>query len=285
MNGPAKNLTRNSGAPRIALVTGASTGLGAELSQSLARRGWKVLAASRSAKVPMEGELARLIEPLHLDVTDERSIVATANMLKTRGLPVDLLVNNAGINASGVVEEVPRAQGRAIMDTNFYGAVDMIRAILPEMRKRRRGTILTIGSLAGLMAPPGEAFYAASKHALEGFLEALQYEVAPFGVRVCLAEPGFIATNLAKASPIVAGTIPDYDAARHALKAKWEASISGGMRAADTADNIITWTLKGAGFRRCFGNDARWIPRLKHLLPEAVFFSQVRRRFLQTKGA
>ena len=280
LNGQANGAARNGDAPHTALVTGASSGLGAELSRSLAQRGWKVFAASRSAKVAIEGELARLIEPLRLDVTDEGSIAEAAGMLKARGLFVDLLVNNAGINASGVVEEVSRAQGRAIMDTNFYGGADVIRAILPEMREHRRGTILTIGSLAGLVAPPGEAFYAASKHALEGFLEALQYEVAPFGVRVCLAEPGFIATNLANAAPAVAGTIPDYDAARRALKAKWEASISGGRKAAPMAESIIGWTLNGTGFRRRFGHDAIWVPRLKQLLPEAVFFSQARRRFL-----
>jgi len=135
------------------------------------------------------------------------------------------------------------------------------------------------------MAPPGEAFYAASKHALEGFLEALQYEVAPFGVRICLAEPGFIATNLASAPAETGKTIPDYDALRQVLKAKWEASIGAGMEAADMADRIIAWTLGGTGFRRRFGNDAVWVPRLKRLLPEAVFFSQVRRRFLRIKGA
>ena len=129
------------------------------------------------------------------------------------------------------------------MDTNFYGVTGMIRAFLPEMRKRRSGTIPTIGSLAGLMAPSGEAFYAASKHALEGFLEALQYEVAPFGVRVCLAEPGFIATNLASAPAETDGTIPDYDAVRQALKAKWEASISAEMKAADMGDRPRGGTL------------------------------------------
>lgn len=278
-----KSQLRNAGKNRVALVTGASSGLGAELSLSLARRGWRVLAASRSAKVPsMEGEAARLIEPLRLDVADEGSIAETLDAIKARGLIISLLVNNAGINISGVVEEMPREQGRAIIDTNFYGVADMIRAVLPDMRERRHGTILTIGSLAGLIGPPGEAYYAASKHALEGFLEALQYEVAPFNVRIRLAEPGFIATNLATASPQIAGTITDYDGIRRALKAKWEESISSGMKASDTAKAIIAWALHGTSFRKRFGNDARWVPRLKSLLPEKIFFAQVKRRFRVT---
>jgi short-subunit dehydrogenase len=120
-----------------------------------------------------------------------------------------LLVNNAGINISGVFEELSAAQGRAIVDTNFHGVADTIRAFLPAMRERRPGTLLTIGSLAGLLAPPGEAFYAASKHALEGLHEALQHELHRFGIRVCLAEPGFIRTDLARSVSASEQTIAD----------------------------------------------------------------------------
>src|SRR5271165_2361144 len=106
MNAKAKNLPASGGEHRIALVTGASGGLGAEMARSLATRGWTVLAASRSAKVlSLEEELARRIEPVRLDVTDKNSIAELAGTLKNRGLAIDLLVNNAGINASGVVEE------------------------------------------------------------------------------------------------------------------------------------------------------------------------------------
>jgi NAD(P)-dependent dehydrogenase (short-subunit alcohol dehydrogenase family) len=156
--------------PNVALVTGASAGLGAAMARALARKGWHVFAASRSAgSDPGRGLVDGHVEPLGMDVTQETSISTGLVRVSERGLVLDLLINNAGINVSGVVEEMPREQGRAIMDTNFYGVVDTIRAVLPHMRKRRRGTILTIGSLAGLVAPPGEAYYAASKHALEGF--------------------------------------------------------------------------------------------------------------------
>jgi NAD(P)-dependent dehydrogenase (short-subunit alcohol dehydrogenase family) len=214
-----------------------------------------------------------------MDVTQETSIRAALAQVLQRGLSLDLLINNAGINVSGVVEEMPREQGRAVMDTNFYGVVDTTRAVLPHMRQRRGGTILTIGSLAGLVAPPGEAYYAASKHALEGFLESLQYEVASFGVRVCLAEPGFVRTNLARGAANIPATCADYDNTRATLKQHWVAAIDGGMPVDDMAERIVDWAVTGRGFRRRFGADAMWAPIAKQLMPESIFFSVARRKF------
>src|SRR6185312_11964804 len=265
---------------RIALVTGASAGLGAAMARALVRKGWHVIAASRSASTSRESNGAGChFEPLHMDVTQEPSIRTGLAMLSERGLIPDLLVNNAGINVTGAMEEVSKEQGRAIMDTNFYGVVDMIRAVLPRMRERRRGTILTIGSLAALVAPPGQAYYAASKYALEGFLESLQYETKSFGVRVCLAEPGFIRTRLASRATDTPALYADYAGIRATLKQHWLAAIETGMPVNEMAERIVKWTLTGRTFRKRFGLDARWTPIAKKLLPEAVFFSLSRRKF------
>jgi NAD(P)-dependent dehydrogenase (short-subunit alcohol dehydrogenase family) len=270
----------NSSDSRVALVTGASGGLGAAMARALARNGWHVFAASRSAASGRGGESAdERVEPLYMDVTHESSIRAALARVSERGLVIDLLINNAGINVSSVFEEMPREQGRTIMDTNFYGVVDTIRAVFPRMRERRRGTILTIGSLAALVAPPGEAYYAAGKQALEGFLESFQYEATLFGVRVCLAEPGFIRTNLARGAVDIPATCADYDDIRAALKQHWVAAIDAGMPVNDMAERIVNWALTGRSFRKRFGPDALWIPIAKHLLPEAVFFSVTRRKF------
>jgi NAD(P)-dependent dehydrogenase (short-subunit alcohol dehydrogenase family) len=267
-------------APPVALVTGASGGLGAAMAHGLARRGWHVFAASRSARSDTGGDLyGEHIEPLFMDVTQESSVRVALARVAERGQGIDLLINNAGINVSGVVEEMPKEQGRAIMDTNFYGVVDTIRAVLPLMRAQRRGTILTIGSLAGLVAPPGEAYYAAAKSALEGFLESFQYEATPFGVRVCLAEPGFIRTNLARGAVEISATCADYDKVRAALKQHWMGAIDAGMPAKGMAERIVTWALTGRGFRKRFGLDALWLPIAKQLMPEAVFFAVTRRQF------
>jgi NAD(P)-dependent dehydrogenase (short-subunit alcohol dehydrogenase family) len=266
--------------PHVALVTGASGGLGAAMARVLAETGWHVFAASRSARSDPVGDRGDgCVEPLHMDVTQEISIRAALAQVLQRGLSLDLLINNAGMDVSGVVEEIPREQGRAVMNTNFYGVVDTIRAALPHMREGRRGTILTIGSLAGLVAPPGEAYYPASKHAVEGFLESLQYEVAPFGVRICLAEPGFIRTNLACGAVNAPASCADYDTTRAALKRHWMAAIDAGMPVDDMAKRIVDWAVNGRGFRKRFGLDALLAPIAKQLLPESIYFSGARRRF------
>jgi len=266
--------------PHVALVTGASGGLGAAMARALARKGWHVFATSRSARSDAgEDPVEENVDPLFMDVTQESSIRAALARVSERGLVIDLLINNAGINVSGVVEEMPREQGRAIMDTNFYGVVDTIRAVLPQMRERRRGTILTIGSLAAFVAPPGEAYYAAAKNALEGFLESFQYEATPFGVRVCLAEPGFIRTNLARRAVDIPASFADYDNVRAALKQHWAGAIDAGMPVNEMAERIVNWALTGRSFRKRFGPDALWVPIAKLLMPEAVFFSVTRRKF------
>ena len=250
------------------------------MARVLAETGWHVFAASRSARPdPVGDRVDGCVEPLHMDVTQEISIRAALAQVLQRGLSLDLLINNAGMDVSGVVEEIPREQGRAVMNTNFYGVVDTIRAALPHMREGRRGTILTIGSLAGLVAPPGEAYYAASKHAVEGFLESLQYEVAPFGVRICLAEPGFIRTNLARGAVNAPASCADYDTIRAALKRHWMAAIDAGMPVDDMAKRIVDWAVNGRGFRKRFGLDALLAPIAKQLLPESIYFSGARRRF------
>lgn len=265
----------------VALVTGGSSGLGAALCAELAGRGWHVLAASRRASTPTAAAPGGtgIVEPLALDVCRRDSITDLALRLERRGLMPELLVNNAGINIHGVFEELSAAQGRAILDTNFHGVADTIRAFLPAMRQRRCGTILTIGSLAGFLAPPGEACYAASKHALEGLHDALQHEVHRFGIRLCLAEPGFISTALAHSAPAPAQTIADYAPLRAVLQAHWMASVAGGMSAEHAARDIIRWALEGKGLRRRFGPDARWLPWLKAVLPHRAFAAGLRRRF------
>jgi NAD(P)-dependent dehydrogenase (short-subunit alcohol dehydrogenase family) len=267
-------------AARVALVTGGSSGLGAAICNELAARGWRVLAASRRATAPMRSPTGLgSVEPVALDVCRCESIAELAGRLERQDQMPELLVNNAGINICGVFEEVSAAQGRAIVDTNFHGVADTIRAFLPAMRERRRGTILTMGSLAGLMAPPGEAYYAASKHALEGLHEALQHELRRFAIRVCLAQPGFVRTNLARSAAAPGHCVADYEPVRQRLREHWTASVDGGMAAEKAAGDIVRWALEGKGLRRRFGADARWLPWLKTALPEVAYAAGVRRRF------
>ena len=235
---------------RVALVTGGSSGLGAAICAELAKRHWHVVAASRRGTSPTAASAgAGVIEPVALDVCHPESIADLASHLARRGQMPELLVNGAGINIHGVFEEVSAAQGRAIVDTNLHGVADTIRAFLPAMRARHHGTILTIGSLAGLLAPPGEAYYAASKHALEGLHEAPTTQIA------------------------------HYTPVRQSLREHWTASVATGMPAERAARDIVQWALGGRGLRRRFGADACWLPWLKAVLPQRAYAEGLRRRF------
>ncbi len=178
-----------------ALITGTSTGIGYETSLALARAGYHAVATMRNlAKAKPLREAAEKeslsLEVLALDVTDAASV---ASLMSQVDLP-DVLVNNAGIGGAAPLEVVSDADHRAIFETNYFGAVAMMQAVLPGMRQRGSGNIVNISSGAGRYPVPNQAPYAASKHALEAASEALAHELAPFGVHVTLIEPGIVKT-------------------------------------------------------------------------------------------
>jgi NAD(P)-dependent dehydrogenase (short-subunit alcohol dehydrogenase family) len=173
-----------SAAPRVILITGASSGIGHACAAYLAARGYRVYGASRSALVP-EGVI-----PLRLDVTDDLSVREACRFVLEREGRIDAVVNNAGMGIAGAIEDTPIEEVRRQFDVNFFGVVRVCRAVLPAMREARSGAIVNIGSIGGLIAIPFQGLYSASKFALEGFSEALRLEARPFGIRVVLIEPG-----------------------------------------------------------------------------------------------
>lgn len=260
------------------LVTGASSGLGEALARCFSSSGWQCFGGSRRGVSSAGGSGVR---HLVMDVTRPDSVAgAVQSVLESAGR-IDAAVCNAGINTSSPAEELGETTARAIVETNFWGVVNTVRAVLPPMRAQRGGTIAVIGSLAGLVAPPGEAFYAASKHALEGWLESLQYEVRGLGIRIYLIEPGFIRTDLASATnppsgPLYAG----YDPLRHALREHWTRAIERGVSSDAAAKRVVRIVERGGSrFRHRIGSDAIWIPRFKRLLPERLFFGIAAGRF------
>ena len=173
------------------LVTGASTGIGAATASRLARDGHEVMGTSRAGGTTAEG-----IELLPLDVRSDESVRACVEAFLARAGRIDVLVNNAGFLQVGAVEEVTLDEARAQFETNYFGVVRMVKAVLPAMRARRRGLIATTSSLAGLIPLPFWGHYDASKFAVEGLMEALRHELRPLGIRVAMVEPGMIRTAL-----------------------------------------------------------------------------------------
>jgi len=184
------------------LVTGASSGIGRSTAIEFARRGDIVFAAARREEVLAELAAATPgIRALAMDVSDPSSVdQAWAKILAdTGGAGVDVLVNNAGFALSGPVEVLPGTEVRRQFDTNVFGLLKVTQAALPTMRARGRGRIINISSVVGRTAFAGMGVYSASKYAVEALSDALRQEVAGFGVKVILIEPGFVATGIGEA--------------------------------------------------------------------------------------
>jgi NAD(P)-dependent dehydrogenase (short-subunit alcohol dehydrogenase family) len=187
------------------LITGATDGLGRALALLLAERGYRVFAAGRSPeKLAQLETLAREknlpLESIALDVCSDDSVERAVSTVLEKAGDLDVLVNNAGVNYTAAVEDLSMQDWRAQFETNFFGVLRVTRAVLPHMRQRRRGRILMMSSLAGLVTPPTQGAYSSSKHALEGLSNALRMEIYSFGIDVVLIEPGYIITGLQKAA-------------------------------------------------------------------------------------
>jgi len=186
------------------LITGTSTGFGHVTTELLAARGWRVFATMRDLK--RKDSLDRALKNaglaergtfLQLDVTDPASIAATVKSVLTQtGKTLDAVVHNAGVAVAGVLEDLPDADIRRVMETNFFGVLALTRALLPTFRAQGHGRIVLVSSQAALAGQPGNSIYAASKWALEGWAESVAYEVDPFGIDVVLIEPGPYRTEI-----------------------------------------------------------------------------------------
>jgi NAD(P)-dependent dehydrogenase (short-subunit alcohol dehydrogenase family) len=181
------------------LVTGASSGIGAAAAQLLAAAGHTVVGTSRRGTAPPE------VRGLRMDVDDDGSVARGVSAVVDEHGRLDVVVNSAGFSFSGPVETTTLDEARDQVETNFWGAVRVTRAALPALRASGHGLIVNVSSLAGVFALPFQAYYTASKFALEGWSEALAYEVAPFGVQVALVEPGNIRSGITEARREAAG--------------------------------------------------------------------------------
>lgn len=199
----------------IMLITGVSSGFGRALAQQALAAGYTVVGTVRSddARRAFEALSPQAAIGRVLDVTDFERIDRVVADLEASVGPVDVLVNNAGYGHEGIVEESPLAELRRQFDVNVFGAVAMMKAVVPFMRTRRRGRILNITSMGGHITMPGIAYYCGSKFALEGISEALGKELAPFGIAVTAVAPGSFRTDWAGRSMTrTPRSIADYDA-------------------------------------------------------------------------
>ena len=183
------------------LITGATDGLGKAAALLLAGRGYRLFAAGRSAEKRAQLDaLAREkklpLETLEMDVCDDASVNAGVLSVLNKAGAIDVLINNAGLVYAGAVEELRLEDWRKQFETNFFGVLRVTQAILPHMRERQKGRILMMSSVSGIVTPPTQGAYSASKHAIEAVANAMRSELYPFGIETILIEPGYIVTNI-----------------------------------------------------------------------------------------
>ncbi|MFS0699322.1 SDR family oxidoreductase [Cellulomonas sp. 179-A 4D5 NHS] len=190
-------MSEQTSAQQVWMVTGAGRGMGVHIAQAALAAGHAVVATGRDPQRVQDaiGAHENLLA-VALDVTDPAAAEAAAGAAVDRFGRIDVLVNNAGNFYAGFFEEISPAQFRAQMETNFFGPLNVTRAVLPVMRAQRSGHVLTITSAAGIIGQEFCAAYAASKFALEGWMESLRYDLAPFGIHTTIVEPGFFRTEL-----------------------------------------------------------------------------------------
>jgi NAD(P)-dependent dehydrogenase (short-subunit alcohol dehydrogenase family) len=215
---------------KVWFITGASRGFGRAWAQAALERGDRVAATARDLVTlkPLVDAYGEGVLPLLLDVTDRRAAFAAVDEAAQHFGQLDVVVNNAGYGLFGTIEEITEEQARAQLETNFFGALWVTQAGLPIMRAQGHGHILQVSSIGGIAAFPMLGLYNASKWALEAFSESLAQEVAPFGIKVTLVEPGPYGTDWSGASAVHTRPDPAYDHIREARRASQASLVRPG---------------------------------------------------------
>lgn len=237
---------------KSAIITGTSRGIGMETALVFARAGYKVFATMRNPG--KADELKKLIESeslsiriIQLDVDSDESVAQAFQAIYQESTAIDVLVNNAGLGLDGSIEEMELADFRAVMETNYFGVLRCIKAVIPQMRTSQNGCIINISSCAGKIANTPLAAYSSSKHALEGISEALAQELKPYNIRVAIVQPGIINTEMAQG--IKAGSKSVYPQVNR-YGHLFEASLKNPVPASVVADQILelangqSWQLR-----------------------------------------
>lgn len=250
----------------VALITGASSGIGLATARALRRDGFRVFGTSRKPAANTSDGVTMLV----CDVTDESSVQAVVDDVVSRAGRIDLLVNNAGIGLLGAAEESSAAQAKALFDVNVFGVVRMTNAVLPVMRRQRAGRIVNLSSALGLIPAPYSALYSSSKHAIEGYSESLDHEVRTQGIRVVLVEPGPTRTPFEENLTRADRPLPVYEAARADAEKLMREIIETGDAPEVVADMVVKAVTAATPRRRyTAGKVARQISLMRRFLPES----------------
>ena len=271
---------------QVAVVTGSSTGIGLETSLVLAKEGFSTYATMRNLdkSADITSKAAREDLPLtvlQMNVDDDKSVNDTIEKIINDKGRIDVVVNNAGYALVGAFEETSMLDGRAQMETNFFGTVRVIKAVLPIMRNQRRGIMVNVTSMGGRVAIPFDSFYHASKFALEGLSESLQYEIEPFGVKVVLIEPGAVKSDFWKNLKLTRN-IEDspYRPVIQKLTESFEKMTQNAIPPEQVARIILKAVISdNPDFRNIVGEDAKSILEVKSNNSDKEFQTFMKKQF------
>lgn len=261
--------------PKVVLVTGASSGIGAAAASRLAERGYSVFGASRRALAP-----GGPVRHVAMDVRDEGAVRAGVDDVVGQAGRLDALVCCAGIGIFGSVEETSLERSRTQFETNVFGTLNPIRAVLPRMREQRSGRIVVVGSLAGRAPIPFQAHYSATKAALDALALALRNEVAAFGIHVSLIEPGDIRTAFNESMDWGSPAESAYGDAVQSCARVTRESLPKAPGPEIVAQVILrALTARRPRVRYTVGPDSRLVPLGRRLLPDFVSLALIRSHF------
>jgi short-subunit dehydrogenase len=258
----------------VALVTGASSGIGEATAERLVAAGYTVYGTSRRRS----RESKRAFEMLTLDVTNDESVEKVVSDVMRLSGRIDLLVNNAGFSVGlASDEETSIGQASSIFDTNFFGTVRMTRAVAPHMRRRGAGRIINIGSALGFIPMPYNAVYSATKHAIEGYSESLDHELRTWGIRVVVVEPGVTKTQFEANVMEPDSQLDEYREMRAALATTWQEAFAKGDEPGAVADVVLKAATAARPKLRYPVGGVAMLRALRRFVPAGVVDSAIRK--------
>lgn len=276
-------MTNEFASKKTVLITGATDGLGRASALLLAQRGYQVFAAGRSAEkraqldaIAREKDLP--LETLALDVCDDSSVEHCVGAVYDKAGAIDVLFNNAGVNFSAAVEDLRMEDWRRQFETNFFGVLRVTKAVVPQMRERRRGRIIMMSSVSGFVTAPTQGAYSSSKFALEALSNALRLELYPFNVQVVLIEPGYIVTGIQHAAlELSKPYLEKMQSGPYApLYERFLASVSGARAASKTTPEDCAQVVLQAIEARD--------PKIRYVVTQLGVFAKWAKRLLSDRG-
>jgi NAD(P)-dependent dehydrogenase (short-subunit alcohol dehydrogenase family) len=261
---------------KVVVITGASSGIGEATARLLAQNGFLVFGGARDTNRAPAIPGVRFGT---VDVTDEASVSGFVEWVLSEAGKIDVLVNNAGISLVGPVENTSTPEAQLVFDTNLFGPLRMIRAVLPSMRAARNGLIINMSSVLGFLPAPFMGIYASSKHALEGLSESLDHEVREYNVRVVLIEPTFTNTNLDVNAKHTGSTLGVYASQATATTKTVEAQIKSAPSPSVVANQVLAAINGPYRMRQPAGGQATLLSRLRRFMPASAVDRSLRKTF------